>query len=114
MEYGSVWDDLSVEKLPPGNVVLLQGVRVVVPGGYRKVVLEALHEYHQTADAMVRLGKTLIYWPTFKNFIINARFVRLTAGPSYPLPLWGSYISLTFSQWTPSAWNSAHLQASHI
>ena len=65
--FKSVKGDLSVHELSPGPVVLLQGVRVVVPGEYRKTGLGALHDYHQSVEAMLLLGKSLVYWPTIKH-----------------------------------------------
>ena len=65
--YKSIWGDLSVQELPLGDVVLLQGVRVVVTREFRKTVLGTLHEFHQSADAMFRLAKSLVFWPTMKQ-----------------------------------------------
>ena len=65
--YKSIWGDLSVQEPPLGDVVILQGVRVLVPWEFRKTVLVALHEFHQSADAMFWLAKSLVFWPTMKQ-----------------------------------------------
>ena len=69
--YKSVFGDLSLQETPSGPIVILQGTRVVIPISARKDVVASLHDYHSTSDAMFRLAKTTLFWPTLKSDLEN-------------------------------------------
>ena len=69
--YKSVLDNLSLENTPAGQLVILEGCRVVIPLLARQSILVILHEYHSSGQSMIRLAKTCIYWPTMKNDLLK-------------------------------------------
>ena len=64
--YKSVFQKLGVETTPAGNLLVLEGSRILFPRGERKKILEKLHEFHSTQDQMFRIAKGALYWPTLK------------------------------------------------
>ena len=69
--YYSVFSKLGIEVTPAGNLVILEGTRILVPRGERKRILGILHEFHSTKDQMFRIAKGTLYWPTMKQDIFN-------------------------------------------
>ena len=69
--YKSVFKDLSIEPTPAGNLVILEGSRIVIPLQDRKQILEQLQKFHSSQDQMYRIAKQTLFWPTLKNDILN-------------------------------------------
>ena len=92
--YKSVFQKLGVENTPAGDLVILEGTRIVVPLGDRKRILVQLHEFHSTQDQMYRIAKQTMFWPTLKHDILNVfeRFSpcqmnrRAKIPPPYSIP----------------------------
>ena len=48
--YKLVFNNLRTEETPAGQLILLEGHRVVIPLLARQDILTTLHEYHSTSD----------------------------------------------------------------
>ena len=58
--YKNVWDDLSVIE---DNLLVYDGLRVVVPSQMRPEILKQLHASHSGIVKTRKLAQTLFYWP---------------------------------------------------
>ena len=65
--YKSGFNNLSTEDTPAGQLILLEGHRVLIPLLARQEILTTLHKYHSTYDSMFRLARNSIFWPTMKQ-----------------------------------------------
>ena len=59
--YKSVFEKLGLEDTPAGQLVVMEGNRVVIPLIAHQGFLTALQEYHSSGDSMFRLARTAVY-----------------------------------------------------
>ena len=75
----SCWDSLIMDYFPHrhslvtvGPVVMLHD-RPVIPRSLRPVIMDHLHAGHASATAMFERASTSLYWPNFRQDLINYR-----------------------------------------
>ena len=67
--YAAVWPHLSLYDEEDATLVLLHGIRVVVPRRARPEILRKLHMSHAGQIKMYQNARQLYYWPSMKNQI---------------------------------------------
>lgn len=68
-EYAKVWDELSIYKAGAGDILVLDGHRIVVPKDARKSILESMHRGHCGMLKTIQLARASVYWPGIINSI---------------------------------------------
>ena len=75
--FRDVWDQLSLFGCGQGQIILLDGRRVVVPAPARPRVLQLLHVSHQGVVKTKQLAKRFYFWPqmnlALKNLVDGCR-----------------------------------------
>ncbi len=59
-QYGGVWETISVDET---GLMVVDGVRVVIPRPARPEIIKILHEPHSGVDKTKRLARQLYYYP---------------------------------------------------
>ena len=61
--YQNVWEDLSYTHDGNNSLITYQATRIVIPDGYRKTILRALHKGHTGYPKTKVLAQQRYYWP---------------------------------------------------
>ena len=70
-EYSPVFESLSVEDSPNGCIILMDGIKILIPKNSRPKMLNLLHSYHSSLEQLTTQGTNRWFWPTIKNEISN-------------------------------------------
>ena len=63
----SLQDEMGVEEMAKGPVVIIGGTRIMIPRGARKRLLALLHETHLGEGSMSATARRLWWWPSMRN-----------------------------------------------
>ena len=55
-EYSPVFESLSVEDSPNGCIILMDGIKILIPKASRPKMLNLLHSYHSSLEQLTTQG----------------------------------------------------------
>ena len=67
--YKSVEQDVSIERIGNGRLLILDGTRIIPPHTEMQKLIVKLHVTHKSGDMVIRTAQSLYFWPGMRNSI---------------------------------------------